>query len=82
MCDSAPFYEKKEPDSAGPVEFDFVLLAATSRRDLAAIAIEDLTGYGIKRTSSGLKSAGDILQFFITQKAGAEPPQYPVFLQV
>jgi hypothetical protein len=71
---------KKEPDSSGPVEVDFALLAATSRRDLAAIAIENLAGYGIKRTSSGLKSAGDIFQFFFTQKAGAEPAQHSIFL--
>jgi hypothetical protein len=74
---------KKEPDSAGPLPFDFGLrLAAAGWRLFAAISVEDTTGYGIKRTSSGLKSAGDFLQFLFTQKAGAGPAQYSVFLQV
>jgi hypothetical protein len=59
------------------------LPADASRRDVTAVSTDDSAGYGIKVTSSGTESAakgpadnesaGDLLNFLITQKAGANP---------
>jgi hypothetical protein len=64
------------------------LLAEASRRDFAAVSTDDPAGYGIKDTSTGSEpdddeSAGDLLEFLITQKAGSDPAKYAVcFLQI
>jgi hypothetical protein len=59
------------------------LLAEARRRVVTAVSADDSARYGIIVTSSGtesaakgsagFKSAGDLLAFLITQKAGAEP---------
>jgi hypothetical protein len=64
------------------------LLAEASRRDVTAVSTDDSAGYGIIVTSSGtesaakrsagFESAGDLLTFLITQKAGAEPAKHAV----
>jgi hypothetical protein len=63
--------------------FDLGLLAEARRRDVTAVSADDSAGYGIIVTSSGtesaakeivgFKSAGDLLKFFFTHKAGASP---------
>jgi hypothetical protein len=58
------------------------LSAEASRRNVTAVSTDDLAGYGIKDTSSGIEaakgpadfeSAGDLVNFLFTQKAGANP---------
>jgi len=59
------------------------LLAEARRRVVTAVSTDDSAGYGIIVTSSGtesaakgsagFESAGDLLPFFITQNAGADP---------
>jgi hypothetical protein len=59
------------------------LLAEARRRDVTAVSTDNSAGYGIVLTSSGTKSAAkgpadiestsDLLNFLITQKAGASP---------
>jgi len=60
------------------------LLAEASRRVVTAVSTDDSAGYGIIVTSSGTESAakersgdfesgGDLLNFLITQSAGASP---------
>jgi hypothetical protein len=59
------------------------LLAEARRRNVTAVSTDDSAGYGIIVTSSGtesaakevaaFESAGDLLNFLITQKAGAHP---------
>jgi hypothetical protein len=60
------------------------LLAEASRWDVTAVSTDDSAGYRIIVTSSGTESAakkrsadfesgGDLLNFLITQKAGANP---------
>ena len=64
------------------------LLAEASRRDFAAVSTDDPAGYGIKDTSTGNESAddesaGDLPEFLITQKAGADPAKHAVcFLEI
>jgi hypothetical protein len=64
------------------------LPAEASRRDFVAVSTDDLAGYGIKDTSTGNQfaddeSAGDLLEFLITQKAGADPAKHAVcFLKI
>jgi hypothetical protein len=70
------------------------LLAEARRRDVTAVSTDDPAGYGIIVTSSGTEpaakgsavdneSAGDLLNFVITQKAGASPAKHAVcFLQI
>jgi hypothetical protein len=63
--------------------FDLGLLAEARRRDVTAVSADDSAGYGIIVTSSstesaakeivGFESAGDLLKFFFTHKAGASP---------
>jgi hypothetical protein len=59
-------------------------LAEASRRDVTAVSTDDSAGYWIIVTSSGTESAakkrsadfesgGDLLNFLITQKTGANP---------
>ena len=59
-------------------------MAETSRRDVTAVSTDDSAEYGIIVTSSGTEpaakegfadneSAGDLLNFLITQSAGASP---------
>ena len=50
-CHSNSESHKKEPDSVGPVEFDFVLLADANRWDRGAIAITEplCTPYFLRR---------------------------------
>jgi hypothetical protein len=62
---------------------DVGLLAEARRRDVTAVSADDSAGYGIIVTSSGtesaakeivgFESAGDLLKFFFTHKAGASP---------
>jgi hypothetical protein len=63
---------------------DAGLLAEASRRIVTAVSTDDSAGYGIIVTSSGTESAakkrfagfesgGDLLNFLITQGAGANP---------
>jgi hypothetical protein len=54
------------------------LLAAASRREFAAVTADGFAGYRIPDTSAGGKSAGDLLQFLIIQKAGANPAKHTV----
>jgi hypothetical protein len=63
------------------------LLAEASRRDVTAVSTDDFASHGIIDTSSGIEaakgpadneSAGDLLEFLITQKAGAEPAKHAV----
>jgi hypothetical protein len=64
------------------------LLAEARRRDVAAVSTDDSAGYGIIVTSSGtesaakeivgFKSAGDLLKFFFTHKAGASPAKHAI----
>jgi hypothetical protein len=64
------------------------LLAETSRRDVTAVSTDDSAGYGIIVASSGtesaakevagFESAGDLLKFFFTHKAGASPAQHAI----
>jgi hypothetical protein len=64
------------------------LLAETSRRDVTAVSTDDSAGYGIIVTSSGtesaakeiagFESAGNLLKFFFTHKAGASPAQHAI----
>jgi hypothetical protein len=59
------------------------LLAEASRWDVTTVSTDDSAGYGIIVTSSSTESAakefaafessGDLLNFLITQKAGANP---------
>jgi len=59
------------------------LLAEASRRNVTAVSTDDSAGYGIIVTSSGtesaakeiagFESASDLLKFFFTHKAGANP---------
>jgi hypothetical protein len=64
------------------------LLAEASRRDFAAVSTDDPAGYGIKNTCTGNvsaddQSAGDLPEFLITQKAGADPAKHAVcFLEI
>jgi hypothetical protein len=70
------------------------LLAETSRRDVTAVSTDDPAEYGIIVTSSGtepaakkrsadFESGSDLLNFLITQKAGAGPAKHAVcFLQI
>ena len=64
------------------------LPAEASRRDVVAVSTDDPAGYRIKDTSSGTErsddeSAGDMPEFLITQKAGADPAKHAVcFLQI
>jgi hypothetical protein len=55
------------------------LLAPAWRRILAAISVQVNTSYGIVRANAGLKSAGDVLEFFFTYQARASPAQHSVF---
>jgi hypothetical protein len=68
-------------------------LAEARRRDITAVSTNDSASYGIIDTSSGKwrtgkgladnESAGDLLNFLITQKAGANPAKHAVcFLQI
>ena len=69
--------------------FDLGLLAEARRRDVTAVSADDSAGYGIIVTSSGtestakeivgFESAGDLLKFFFTHKAGASPAKYAIF---
>jgi hypothetical protein len=77
---------KKGPTS-GPIQVscfsDVGLLAEARRRDVTAVSADDSAGYGIIVASSGtesaakevagFESAGDVLKFFFTHKAGANP---------
>lgn len=54
------------------------LLAAASRREFAAVTADGLAGYRIPDTSAGRKPAGDLLEFLIIQKAGANPAKHTV----
>ena len=59
------------------------LLAKASRRDFAAVSADDSASYGIKDTGAGYvfaddESAGDLPEFLITQKAGADPAKHAV----
>jgi len=69
------------------------LLAEARRWDVTAVSTDDSAGYGIIVTSSGtesaakecadLESAGDLLNFLVTQKAGASPAKDAVcFLHI
>jgi hypothetical protein len=58
------------------------LLAEARRRIVTAVSADDSAGYGIIVTSSSaesaakgsdFESAGDLLKFLITHKAGANP---------
>jgi len=65
------------------IDLDEELLAEARRRDVTAVSTDDSAGYGIIVTSSGtesaakelaaFESAGDLLNFLITQKAGSNP---------
>jgi hypothetical protein len=67
---------------------DVGLLAEARRRDVTAVSADDSAGYGIIVTGSGtesaakeivgFKSAGDLLKFFFTHKAGASPAEYAI----
>ena len=64
------------------------LLAEARRRDVTAVSADDSAGYGIIVTSSGtesaakefaaFESASDLLNFLITQKAGAKPAKHAI----
>jgi hypothetical protein len=54
------------------------LLAAASWREFAAVSADGLAGYRIPDTSAGRKSADDLLEFLIIQKAGANPVKHTV----
>jgi len=68
------------------------LLAEAGRRIVTAVSTDDSAGYGIIVTSSGVeaakefagnKSAGDLLKFLITHKAGAKAAKDAVcFLRI
>ena len=67
------------------------LSAEASRRDVTAVSTDDFAGYGIKDTSSGIEagkgsadneSGGDLLNFLITQNAGANPAQHAILFPV
>lgn len=64
------------------------LPAEASRRDVVAVSTDDPAGYRIKDTITGKcsaddESAGDMPEFLITQKAGADPAKHAVcFLQI
>ena len=58
------------------------LLAAAGRREFAAISADGLAGYRIPDTSAGRKSADDLLEFLITQKAGANPAKHTVCFHI
>ena len=55
------------------------LRSAGGRHDAIAI---NLTSGWIKTADVGMKSTSNLLEFLFTQKAGAGPAQYSVFLQV
>jgi hypothetical protein len=46
-----------------------------------AVAIHHARG-GIKAAKVGMKSASNLLEFLVTQKTGASPAEYAIFLQV
>ena len=63
------------------------LLAGASRRDVTAVTTDDLAGYGIKVTRSGIEAgkgsadfecSGNLLHFLFSQKAGANAAQYTI----
>jgi hypothetical protein len=64
------------------------LLAEASRRVVTAVSTDDSAGCGIIVASSGtesaakeiagFESAGDLLKFFFTHKAGASPAQHAI----
>jgi hypothetical protein len=64
------------------------LLAEASRRYVTAVSADDSAGYGIIVASSGTESAakefagfetaGNLLKFFFTHKAGASPAQHTI----
>jgi hypothetical protein len=75
---------KKGPNRAFLVSWVRELRGEASRRDVTAVSTDDLAGYGIIVASSGTESAakkgfsdfesgGDLLNFLITQSAGANP---------
>jgi len=65
------------------------LLGEARRRDVTAVSADDSAGYGIIVTSSctesaakesgNFESAGDLLKFLFTHKAGASPAEYAIF---
>jgi hypothetical protein len=67
---------------------DVGLLAEARRRVVTAVSTDDSAGYGIIVASSGtesaakeivgFESAGDLLKFFFTHKAGASPAQHAI----
>jgi hypothetical protein len=68
------------------------LAAETSRRNVTAVSTDDSASYGIKDTSSGIEAAkgpadnesgGDLLNFFFTHSACANPAKDAVcFMQI
>jgi hypothetical protein len=63
------------------------LSAGARRRDVTAVSTDDLAGYGVKVTRSGIEAAkgsadfesgGDLLHFLFTQSAGTHPAQHAV----
>jgi len=54
------------------------LLAAASRREFLAVSADGPAEYRIPDTSAGGESAGDLPEFLIIQKAGANPAKHTV----
>ena len=52
--------------------------AAAGRREFGAVSADGLAGYRIPDTSAGRKSAGDLLEFLIAQKASANTAKHTV----
>lgn len=54
------------------------LLTAASRREFLAVSANGPAVDRIPDTSAGRESAGDLLDFLIAQKSGANPTKYTV----